>query len=136
MKFSQSSRYDRLLFAFLFVFVGPAEHCSLENFGGAWRTIAVKLRTFEKTNEAFDVTRWMLPIIRVAHECQRSRVAHFLQSRECVSSPSWSPNHDGRTNAANEWAWSPLAVSGVLHDQGGKQPAMLGMPRMMLACRA
>jgi hypothetical protein len=48
MKFSQSSRFDRLLFAFLFVFVGPAERCRLENFGGAWRTIAVNLRTFKK----------------------------------------------------------------------------------------
>jgi hypothetical protein len=39
MKVSQSYRYDSLLFTFLFVFVGPAEHCSLENFGGPWNAV-------------------------------------------------------------------------------------------------
>jgi hypothetical protein len=33
------SRYDCLLFTFFFVFVSPAEHCSLENFNGSWRVI-------------------------------------------------------------------------------------------------
>jgi hypothetical protein len=42
------SRYDRILFTFLFVFVSPAEHCGLENFSGPWRAIAMDLQTFEK----------------------------------------------------------------------------------------
>jgi hypothetical protein len=33
------SQYDRLVFTF-FVFVSPAERCSLENFSGSWRVIA------------------------------------------------------------------------------------------------
>jgi hypothetical protein len=53
-KFFQCARYDCLLFAFLFVYVGPTECCSLENFGGPWRVIVVDLQTFEeKTNKTF-----------------------------------------------------------------------------------
>jgi hypothetical protein len=48
MKVSESSGYDCLLFTFLFVFVGPIERCSLENFGGCWRAIAADLHTFKK----------------------------------------------------------------------------------------
>jgi hypothetical protein len=66
MKVSQSSGYDCLLFAFLFVFVGSAECYNLENFGGPWRAIAADLQTFEKTNETFDDARWMLSIIWAA----------------------------------------------------------------------
>jgi hypothetical protein len=35
------SKYDNLLFTFLFVFVSPAEHCRLENFSGPWHVIVV-----------------------------------------------------------------------------------------------
>jgi hypothetical protein len=69
MKVSQSSGYDHLLFDFLFVFVGPAEHCSLENFGGPWCAITADLQTFKKTNETFDNARWIITIIQVAPEC-------------------------------------------------------------------
>jgi hypothetical protein len=34
------SRHNRLLLAFLFVFVGPTERCCFENFGSLWCTIA------------------------------------------------------------------------------------------------
>jgi hypothetical protein len=34
-----------------FVSVGPAEHYSLENFGGPWHTIATKTHTFEKKDK-------------------------------------------------------------------------------------
>jgi hypothetical protein len=64
------SRHDHLLFTFLFVFVSPAEHCSLENFSGPWCAIAVDLQSFEKTSETFDDARWILTIIWVAPECQ------------------------------------------------------------------
>jgi hypothetical protein len=65
----QSSRYDCLLFTFLFAFVDPIERCSLENFGGPWRTIGADLHTFEKeTNKTFDDARWTLTIIQVALE--------------------------------------------------------------------
>jgi hypothetical protein len=33
------SKYDCLLFTFLFVFIGPGERYSLENFSGPWRVI-------------------------------------------------------------------------------------------------
>jgi hypothetical protein len=60
----------RLLFTFLFVFVGPTEHCSLENFGGSWCAIVAVLQSFkEKTNETFDDARWMLTMTWVAPEC-------------------------------------------------------------------
>jgi hypothetical protein len=49
-----------------FVSVGPAEHYSLENFGGPWHTIATKTHTFEKkTNGTFDNVRRMLFMTRV-----------------------------------------------------------------------
>jgi hypothetical protein len=32
----------------LFVFVGPTEACSLENFGNLWRANAADFQTFEK----------------------------------------------------------------------------------------
>jgi hypothetical protein len=35
------SKCDRLLFTFLFVFVSPVKHCSLENFSGPWHVIAM-----------------------------------------------------------------------------------------------
>jgi hypothetical protein len=38
------SRYDRLLFAFFYVFVSPAEQRSLENFSGPLRAIVVDLQ--------------------------------------------------------------------------------------------
>jgi hypothetical protein len=38
-----NSGYDRLLFAFLLVFVNPVECYSLENFGCLWRAIAMDL---------------------------------------------------------------------------------------------
>jgi hypothetical protein len=44
------SRYDRLLFAFLFVFVGPTRRCNLDNFDGPWRAIATDLQTKKKQN--------------------------------------------------------------------------------------
>jgi hypothetical protein len=34
------SRYSHLLFAFVFVLVGPAERCGLGNFGSPWRAVA------------------------------------------------------------------------------------------------
>jgi hypothetical protein len=64
------SRHGRLLSTFLFVFVSPAEHCSLENFSVPWRAIAMDFQTFEKTNETFDDVRWILTITRVAPECR------------------------------------------------------------------
>jgi hypothetical protein len=42
------SRYDSLLFTFLFVFVGPTEHCGLENFGSPYCATAEDFQTFEK----------------------------------------------------------------------------------------
>jgi hypothetical protein len=42
------SRCSHLLFAFLFAFVGPTEHCSLGNFGSPWCTVAVDFQAFEK----------------------------------------------------------------------------------------
>jgi hypothetical protein len=45
------SRHDRLLFTFLFVFIGPIEHCSFENFGGPWRVIATDFQTFTKNKQ-------------------------------------------------------------------------------------
>jgi hypothetical protein len=48
-----NSGYDRLLFAFLLVFVNPVECYSLENSGCLWRA----------------GIQWMLTIIRVALEC-------------------------------------------------------------------
>jgi hypothetical protein len=32
----------------LFVFVSPAERCSLENFSNPWRAVAVDVQTFQK----------------------------------------------------------------------------------------
>jgi hypothetical protein len=45
---SVKPRYDRLLFTFIFVFVSPAELCSLENFNGPWCAIVVDIQTFER----------------------------------------------------------------------------------------
>jgi hypothetical protein len=42
------SRYDRPVFPFLFVFVGHAECCSLENFSGPWHTIDAALHICKK----------------------------------------------------------------------------------------
>jgi hypothetical protein len=48
-----------------------------------------------------------------------------------VSSPSLSPNYTRWTNAADEWAWSPLVVSGVPGDRGVEQPTTLGTLHMI-----
>jgi hypothetical protein len=45
---SVKPRYDRLLFTFIFVFVSPAELCSLENFNDPWCAIVVDIQTFER----------------------------------------------------------------------------------------
>jgi hypothetical protein len=45
------------MFTFLFVFVSPVEYCSLENFSGPWRAVAVDLQTFGKASETFDDAR-------------------------------------------------------------------------------
>jgi hypothetical protein len=34
------------LLAFLSVFVGPAEHCGLENFDSPWHAVVVDFQTF------------------------------------------------------------------------------------------
>jgi hypothetical protein len=36
-----------------------------------------------------------------------------------------------RANAADEWAWSPLVVSGVLHDPDDEWVKILRTPRMI-----
>jgi hypothetical protein len=54
-------RYDHLLFTFLFVVVGHAKHCNIENFNGLWHAIAAP-QTFEKMNETFDDVGWILTI--------------------------------------------------------------------------
>jgi hypothetical protein len=69
------SRHDCLFFTFLFAFVSPAEHCSLENFGGPWHVIAVDLQTFGKTSKTFDDAGWILTITWVAPECRGCRWA-------------------------------------------------------------
>jgi hypothetical protein len=51
------SKYHRHMFTFLFVFVSPVEYCSLENFSGPWRAVAVDLQTFGKASETFDDAR-------------------------------------------------------------------------------
>jgi hypothetical protein len=70
--FFARSRYSHLLLFFLFVFVGPTERCSLENFGGPWRVVAARFQTFheKKTDETFDDAKWMLTITRVAPDCR------------------------------------------------------------------
>jgi hypothetical protein len=63
------SRYDRLLFTFLFVSIGSVERYSHETFCGPWCAIVVDLQTFEKqTNETFDDARWILTMTWVAPE--------------------------------------------------------------------
>jgi hypothetical protein len=36
-------RYSHLLFTFLCVVVGPAEHCGLENFDSPWCVVAMDM---------------------------------------------------------------------------------------------
>jgi hypothetical protein len=60
---------------------------------------------------------------------QRSRVAHFFRSRGHVSSHSWLPSHAGQATAADEWAWSPLAVSEVSCGLDNEEVEALSMPR-------
>jgi hypothetical protein len=66
------SRYSRILFDYLFVFVGPIERYSLKNFGSPWRAVATDFQTFRKkeTNKKFDDVRWVLTGTRVAPECR------------------------------------------------------------------
>jgi hypothetical protein len=45
------SRYDCLLFAFLFVFTGPIKHCGLENSCGPYRATVADFQTFEKEEQ-------------------------------------------------------------------------------------
>jgi hypothetical protein len=66
---------------------------------------------------------------REARERVSRMEADFLPSRGCVGSPFWSPNHARRTSVADEWAWSPLAVSGAPSSPGGEHPTTLGTPR-------
>jgi hypothetical protein len=42
------SRYDHLLFTFVFVFVSLAKRHSLENFSGPWHAITMDLQTSEQ----------------------------------------------------------------------------------------
>jgi hypothetical protein len=45
------SRYDCLLFTFLFAFTGPTEHCGLENSCGPYRATVADFQTFEKEEQ-------------------------------------------------------------------------------------
>jgi hypothetical protein len=47
------SRYDYLLFAFLFVFTSPTEHCGLENSCGPYRATVADFQTFEPSFLSF-----------------------------------------------------------------------------------
>jgi hypothetical protein len=47
------SRYDYLLFAFLFVFTSPTEHCGLENSCGPYRATVADFHTFEPSFLSF-----------------------------------------------------------------------------------
>jgi hypothetical protein len=53
------------MLSFLFVFVGPAERCDLENYGSPWHEVVVGVETFQKmkTNETFGDVKWMLSMI-------------------------------------------------------------------------
>jgi hypothetical protein len=56
---------------------------------------------------------------------------HFVRSRGRVGSHSWLPNHTGQANAADEWVWSPLAVSGVSHSPDDEDVEVITMPHMI-----
>jgi hypothetical protein len=45
-RFFARSRFSHLLLSFLFVFVGPAKRCGLENFGTPWHAVATGFQTF------------------------------------------------------------------------------------------
>jgi hypothetical protein len=45
------------------------------------------------------------------------------------------PSHAGWTNGADEWAWSPLAVSGVSCGLVDEEVEGLSKPRMILGER-
>jgi hypothetical protein len=49
----------------------------------------------------------------------------------CVGSPSSLLILTKRANAADEWAWSPLVVSGVPHDPDDEWVKILRTPRMI-----
>jgi hypothetical protein len=70
-----TSRYDRLLFAFPFVFVCPVERSGLGNFDSPWHTVATDFQIFERkkeTDETFDDGPGLLTITRVGPECRET----------------------------------------------------------------
>jgi hypothetical protein len=64
---------------------------------------------------------------------QRSRVAHSLRCRGHDGSHSWFPHHAGWINAADEWARSPLIVSGMSCSLDGEEAKALSTPRTILS---
>jgi hypothetical protein len=52
-RFFARFKYSRLLLSFLFVFVGPVEHCGLEDFSSPWHARASKHLKKRKTKEKF-----------------------------------------------------------------------------------
>jgi hypothetical protein len=67
--------------------------------------------------------------------CRRSRDAHSLRSHGHDGLHSLMPSHAGWTNGADEWAWSPLAVSGVSCGLVDEEVEVLSKPRMILGER-
>jgi hypothetical protein len=57
---------------------------------------------------------------------------HSLQSHGHDGSTFWLPSHAGQTNAADEWAWSPLRVSGASCGPDDEEAKAFSMTQMIL----
>jgi hypothetical protein len=104
------------------------------------RTFKYDKRVYEKRMLGMEVPE-LIYVPRIELHCAVSllgllhrglRVAYSLRSRRHDGSNSWFPRHARWTNAADEWARPPLAVSWTSGGLDGEEAGRPIMPRMIL----